>query len=467
MPLHTQVDESSQDEELEVNPVYVRELSAEIPRYRLPEHGVLPRTALQIVRDELILDGNARLNLATFVTTWMEPEADQLMAECAAKNMIDKDEYPQTAELERRCVNILSNLWNAPAGSSATGCSTTGSSEACMLGGMALLWRWRAQRQAAGLDATKPNLVMGSNVQVCWEKFCRYWQVEPHYVPMVPGRLHLRGAEAAAKCDENTIGVVAILGSTMDGSYEPVLEISQALDQLQAEQGHDIPVHVDGASGGFVAPFLQPDLEWDFRVPRVASINASGHKYGLVYPGVGWVMWRTPAALPDDLIFRVNYLGGEMPTFALNFSRPGAQVAAQYYNFVRLGYQGYLRVQQTCRDIALHLSGEIAKIGPFELLTEGKDLPVFAFKLRDDVTSYSVFDLSERLRMRGWQVPAYTFPADMTDTAVMRIVIRNGFSMDLANLLLSDMRLHVRFLEHHPQTQPPPEIQHMRQSFKH
>ena len=305
-----------------------------------------------------------------------------------------------------------------------------------MLGGMALLWRWRARRQAAGLDATKPNLVMGSNVQVCWEKFCRYWQVEPRYVPMVPGRLHLRGAEAAAKCDENTIGVVAILGSTMDGSYEPVLEISQALDRLQAEQGHDVPVHVDGASGGFVAPFLQPDLEWDFRVPRVASINASGHKYGLVYPGVGWVLWRTPDALPEDLIFRVNYLGGEMPTFALNFSRPGAQVAAQYFNFVRLGHQGYQRVQQTCQDVALHLSGEIAKMGPFELLSEGRDLPVFAFKLRDDITGYSVFDLSERLRMRGWQVPAYTFPADMTDTAVMRIVIRNGFSMDLANLLL-------------------------------
>jgi glutamate decarboxylase len=467
MALHTQVDESSQDAELDINPVYVRERSHEIPRYRLPEHSMLPATALQVVRDELILDGNARLNLATFVTTWMEPEAEVLMAECAAKNMIDKDEYPQTAELEHRCVNILSNLWNSPAGGTAAGCSTTGSSEACMLGGMALLWRWRARRQAAGLDAAKPNLVMGSNVQVCWEKFCRYWQVEPRYVPMVPERLHLRGAEAVAKCDEHTIGVVAILGSTMDGSYEPVLEISQALDRLQAERGHDVLVHVDAASGGFVAPFLQPDLEWDFRVPRVASINASGHKYGLVYPGVGWVMWRTPDALPKDLIFRVNYLGGEMPTFALNFSRPGAQVAAQYYNFIRLGRDGYQRVQQTCQDVALHLSGEIAKMGPFELLTEGRDLPVFAFKLRDDVTGYSVFDLSERLRMRGWQVPAYTFPADMTDTAVMRIVVRNGFSTDLANLLLSDMRLHVRFLEHHPQTQPPPEIQHKREAFRH
>jgi glutamate decarboxylase len=467
MPLHTQVDEDGQDVELEINPVYVREVDYKIPRYRLPQRGVLPRTALQVVRDELILDGNARLNLATFVTTWMEPEAEQLMAECADKNMIDKDEYPQTAELERRCVNILSRLWHAPAGSAATGCSTTGSSEACMLGGMALLWRWRARRRAAGADTAKPNLVMGSNVQVCWEKFCRYWQVEPRFVPMVPGRLHLRGAEAAAKCDENTIGVIAIMGSTMDGSYEPVLEISQALDRLQAEKGCDIPVHVDGASGGFVAPFLHPDLEWDFRVPRVASINTSGHKYGLVYPGVGWVIWRNPDALPEDLIFKVNYLGGQMPTFALNFSRPGSQVAAQYYNFIRLGSEGYRHVQQTCQDVALHLSGEIAKMGPFELLTDGRDLPVFAFKLRDDITSYSVFDLSDGLRQRGWQVPAYTFPDDMTDTAVMRIVVRNGFSMDLANLLLNDFRLHVRILEHHPQTQPPPEIQRKRRAFTH
>jgi len=308
---------------------------------------------------------------------------------------------------------------------------------------------------------------MGSNVQVCWEKFCRYWDVEPRYVPLVPGRYHLGAEEAAQLCDENTIGVVVIMGSTMDGSYEPVGEVNTALDTLQAAQGVDVPIHVDGASGGFIAPFLHPDLEWDFRVPRVASINTSGHKYGLVYPGVGWIIWRNEDALPDDLIFKVNYLGGEMPTFALNFSRPGAQVAAQYYNFLRLGFSGYRHVQQTCQDIALHLSSEIAKLGPFELLSEGKDLPVFAFKLRDEVTGYSVFDLSERLRQRGWQVPAYTFPDNLTDMAVMRIVIRNGFSMDLANLLLDDMRQHLRILEHHPQVQMPPELQAKRQSFAH
>jgi glutamate decarboxylase len=464
--LHRRVPEDESAAELDINPLYFREKNCEIPRYRLPEHGVLPRTALQVVRDELILDGNARLNLATFVTTWMEPEAEQLMAECSPKNMIDKDEYPQTAELEHRCVNILGHLWNAPH-EEAVGCSTTGSSEACMLGGMALLWRWRAKRRAAGKDTARPNLVMGSNVQVCWEKFCRYWDVEPKYVPLVPGRYHLGAPEAAALCDENTIGVVAIMGSTMDGSYEPVAELNRQLDTLQASSGLDVPIHVDAASGGFVAPFLQPATEWDFRLARVASINSSGHKYGLVYPGVGWIIWRGAEYLPEELVFKVNYLGGEMPTFALNFSRPGAQVAAQYYNFLRLGFSGYRNVQQTAQDIALYLSGEISKLGQFDLLSDGSDLPVFAFKLRDDVDKYSVFDISERLRMRGWQVPAYTFPENLTDMAVMRIVIRNGFSMDLANLLLDDFRLHLRILEDHPQTQMPPELQKKRESFAH
>jgi glutamate decarboxylase len=464
MALHKETGDAA---EVEINPVYVRELHLTVPRHRLARHGLLPGTALQAVRDELTLDGNARLNLATFVTTWMEPQAEQLMTECLSKNMIDKDEYPQTAELESRCVNILADLWHAPAGGAATGCSTTGSSEACMLGGMALLWRWRERRRAAGASTSRPNLVMGANVQVCWEKFCRYWEVEPRKVPMEPGRLHLRGPQAAAQCDENTIGVVAILGSTMDGSYEPVAEISAELDKLAAAGGPDVSIHVDAASGGFVAPFLQPDLVWDFQVSRVTSINASGHKYGLVYPGVGWAVWRDAACLPEDLVFKVNYLGGEMPTFALNFSRSGANVAAQYYNFLRLGFEGYQRVQQACQDVALHLSGEIAKIGPFELLTEGHDLPVFAFRVRDENAPFTVFDLSERLRTRGWLVPAYTFPENMTSTAVLRVVVRNGFSTDLSDLLVSDLRKHVRALTMHPYGHVPLAPEGERQSFAH
>jgi glutamate decarboxylase len=453
--------------DVDVNPLYVRLVHHTVPAHALPESEMLPDTALEVVRDELALDGNPSLNLATFVTTWMEPQARVLMAECFDKNMIDKDEYPQTAELEARCVSILADLWHAPDGNGATGCSTTGSSEACMLAGMALLWRWRKRRSDAGVAADRPNLVMGANVQVCWLKFCRYWQVEPKLVPMEQGRYHLTGPEAVAQCDENTIGVVAILGSTMDGSYEPVAEISRELDTLAADGGPDVPVHVDAASGGFVAPFIQPDLTWDFRVPRVASINSSGHKYGLVYPGVGWAVWRDAADLPKDLVFDVNYLGGQMPTFALNFSRPGSQVAAQYYNFLRLGFRGYQRVQQASQDVAVHLSGRIAQMGPFELITEGRDLPVFAFKIADPAVGYTVFDLSERLRARGWLVPAYTFPENLTDTAVLRIVVRNGFTLDLADLFLSDLDRNCRMLAAHPNSNVPLVPDGERQSFAH
>jgi glutamate decarboxylase len=467
MPLHKDARRSGRPAEFDINPLYVRLAHHPVPRHTLPQEPMLPDTALEVVRDELMLDGNARLNLATFVTTWMEPQAKVLMTECLEKNMIDKDEYPQTAELEARCVNILASLWHAPECVDATGCSTTGSSEACMLAGMALLWRWRARRREAGAAADRPNLVMGSNVQVCWEKFCRYWQVEPRLVPMAKGRYHLTGPEAAARCDENTIGVVAVLGSTMDGSYEPVSEINEHLDKLAAAGGPDVPIHVDGASGGFVAPFLQPDLDWDFRVPRVASINASGHKYGLVYPGVGWVVWREASALPDDLVFNVNYLGGEMPTFALNFSRPGAHVAAQYYNFLRLGFAGYQRVHQACQDVAVHMSSRIAKMGPFELISAGRDLPVFAFRLASPQPTYTVFDLTERLRGRGWLVPAYTFPEDLTDMAVIRVVVRNGFTRDLADLFLTDLEHHWRTLAAHLHDCPPLVPEGKRKSFSH
>jgi glutamate decarboxylase len=409
------------------------------PTDRLGDRPIPAETAYQLVHDELMLDGNARLNLATFVTTWMEAPARRLMAECAEKNMIDKDEYPQTAELERRCVSILGNLWHSPDPNRSIGCSTTGSSEACMLGGLALKRRWTRRRSVAGLSQARPNLVMGVNVQVCWEKFCNYWEVEPRTVPMEGDRFHLSAEEAVARCDENTIGVVAVLGSTFDGSYEPVAEISARLDDLRARTGLDIPIHVDGASGAMIAPFLDEELVWDFRLSRVASINTSGHKYGLVYPGVGWVLWRDHDSLPEELVFNVNYLGGNMPTFALNFSRPGAEVVAQYYTFLRLGFEGFRTVQQASRDIATGLAESIGRLGPFELITRGDELPVFAFTTRSDVSAYNVFDVARRLRERGWLVPAYTFPENRQDVSVLRVVVRNGFSNDLATLFLEDL----------------------------
>ncbi|MGW6270520.1 MULTISPECIES: glutamate decarboxylase [unclassified Streptomyces] len=450
MPLHRSEDPNgaSEGRTLAVNPFLFGEanpvsgMTEAPPKHRLPDGPLPPATAYQLVHDELMLDGNSRLNLATFVTTWMEPQAGVLMAECRDKNMIDKDEYPHTAELERRCVAMLADLWHAPDPAGAVGCSTTGSSEACMLAGMAFKRRWakdKRNRDRYPSPAARPNLVMGVNVQVCWEKFCTFWEVEARQVPMEGDRYHLDPVAAAELCDENTIGVVAVLGSTFDGSYEPVAELCAALDDLQERTGLDIPVHVDGASGAMVAPFLDEDLEWDFRLPRVASINTSGHKYGLVYPGVGWALWRDADALPEELVFRVNYLGGDMPTFALNFSRPGAQVAAQYYTFLRLGREGYRAVQQAARTVATGLAERVEALGDFRLITRGDQLPVFAFTTRDEVTAYDVFDVSRRLRERGWLVPAYTFPAHREDLAVLRVVCRNGFTADLAELFLTDL----------------------------
>jgi glutamate decarboxylase len=437
-----------------LRPMYARQwLLGPTPRHVMPEDGMPPSVAYHLIHDELIVDGSSRFNLATFCGTWMEPEAVRLMSETFDKNMIDKDEYPQTAEIEMRCVHMLAELWHAPDANAAPGTSTIGSSEACMLGGMALKWRWREKMQQAGKPTDRPNLVLGTNTQVCWHKFVRYWDIEERPVPLEGDRFTTDPERAAAMCDENTIGVVAVLGSTFTGDYEDVEALSAALDRLQEKTGLDIPIHVDGASGAFVAPFLQPQVRWDFRLPRVKSINTSGHKYGLVYPGVGWVVWREPADLHPGLVFKVDYLGGSMPTLAINFSRPASQVVAQYYNLIRLGKAGYQAIHQACQDVAVYLARQIEAIGPFELVSQGTDLPVFAWKLKHDA-HWSLYDLADRLRDRGWQVPAYRMPANREDLVVQRAVIRNGFTRDLADLLVRDIRRHLDWFASQPGLRP-------------
>jgi glutamate decarboxylase len=398
-----------------------------------------------------MLDGNSRQNLATFCQTWLEPEIHDLMDLTIDKNMIDKDEYPQTAELEARCVHMMADLWNSPDAANTLGTSTTGSSEAAMLGGMALLWNWRARQKAAGKTTNTPNIITGP-VQVCWHKFARYWDVELREIPMEGDRLIMNAAEVIKRVDENTIGVVPTLGVTFTCDFEPVKEVSDALDKLQKETGLDIPIHVDGASGGFLAPFVFPDLEWDFRLERVKSINTSGHKFGLSPLGVGWIVWRDKEDLPEDLIFNVNYLGGNMPTFALNFSRPGGQIVAQYYNFLRLGREGYRKIHQACYEIAQYLADEIGKMGPFDIIYDGRGgIPALAWKLKEGIDhDFTLFDLADRLRTRGWLVPAYTLPPNREDLAIQRILVKHGFSRDLASLLLDDYRDAMTHFDRHP-----------------
>ena len=411
-----------------------------------PDEQILPPTAYQIVHDEIMLDGNARLNLATFVGTWMGDYADRLYAESFDKNMIDKDEYPRTAAIEERCWRMLADLWNTDP-KAAIGTSTIGSSEACMLGGLALKRRWQLARRSAGKDTSKPNLVMSSAVQVVWEKFCNYWDIEPRYVPVTDEHPCLDGTDLAEYVDENTIGVVAIMGVTYTGVYEPVTKIAAALDEIHKSTGLDIPIHVDGASGGMVAPFLQPEIEWDFRVPRVHSISTSGHKYGLVYPGVGWVVWAKEEYLPEDLIFKVSYLGGEMPTLALNFSRPGAQVVLQYFTFLRMGRDGYRRVHEASRSVAKSIATAVDKMPEFEIIADGSDIPVVAWRFAAGLSKpWTLFDLSDRLRAKGWQVPSYPLPDNLSDRIVQRVVVRNGLGEELAASLIEDIRAEVAAL---------------------
>lgn len=431
-----------------------RSMDSSIPRWQIPETELSGSAAYQLIHDEMSLDGNPLLNLASFVTTWMDPEAQLLMQEALPKNFIDAEEYPQTAEIERRCVSIIADLFHAQAsGQQAMGTSTVGSSEAIHLCGLALKWNWRKRRAAAGLSTSTPNIVMGANVQVVWEKFVRYFDIEARYVDMAPGRSIIGVPEVLALVDENTIAVVGILGSTYTGEFEPIEALDAAIVELNAKTGWQVPIHVDAASGGFVAPFAYPDLKWDFRLPSVRSINASGHKYGLVYPGVGWAIWRDTSDLPDELLFHDNYLGNDQITFDLNFSKGSSQIIGQYYNFLRLGRDGYTRIMNNLLDTANEIADAIIATGDFELVSSRQALPLVTVKLKGK-RRYTCHDLSEELRLRGWIVPAYTLPPKLDDVEVLRIVVREGFSRDMADNLILDLTAAVAKLGQSPPAKP-------------
>ncbi|QQE11452.1 glutamate decarboxylase [Planctomycetota bacterium] len=420
-----------------------------IPKYELPEKGMPSKIAYRVIRDELNLDGNPSLNLASFVTTWMDDYANRLLSESLGKNYIDQDEYPQTTKIQNYCVNMIARLFHAPEIEDSVGTGTIGSSEAIHLAGLAMKWNWRDKLIKKGKNPGKPNIIMGQNVQVVWEKFARYFEVEPRYVKLTKDRYVIGVEEAMALIDENTIGVIGILGSTYTGEYEPIEELNNALEKLNKDKGWDVPLHVDAASGGFVAPFTDPLLRWDFRLSCVQSINVSGHKYGLVYPGIGWVVWRSKKELPEDLIFHVNYLGGDQPTFNLNFSKSASSVLGQYYNFLYLGNDGYRDIMVSLQHIAEYLTEEIEKIGQFKILSKLGHLPVVAFALKSKAIKkgYSVYDLSEKLRERGWIVPAYTMAPDAQDISVLRVVVKECMSMDMAQLLIEDLTRAVNWFE--------------------
>ena len=409
-----------------------------IPKYEIPDEGMPPRAAYQLIREELNLDGNPTLNLASFVTTWMEPEANQLIMDSVGKNFVDNDEYPQTEKIQTRVVNMLARLFNSPEKSESLGTATIGSSEAIMLGLLAHKWSWKKRRQAEGKSYDKPNIVMGADVHTAWEKFALYFDVELKLIPLEKDRHIVTTADIEREIDENTICVGAVLGTTFTGQMDPIKEINDLLVNIKKTKGWNIPIHVDAASGGFITPFLNPEIEWDFRLEQVKSINVSGHKYGLVYPGVGWLIFCDKHDLPEDLIFEVNYLGGLMPNYSLNFSKASNTIIAQYYNLIRLGKKGYQDILQILLVNAIYLAHKLENSGRFEVINKEILFPLVAVKLKDNA-KFTVFDLSEKLRQKGWIVPAYTLPANADDIAVMRMVIKENFGRDMVEMLYTDI----------------------------
>ncbi len=411
-----------------------------IPKFDIPENGMDPKAAYQIIHDELNIDGNPSLNLASFVTTWMEDEAKQLIIENLNKNFVDQDEYPQTGLIQERVVNMLARLCNAQDQDEYVGTATIGSSEAIMLGLLAHKWTFRKRKEKMGKDFSKPNIVVGADVHVVWEKFAKYFDVEMRMIPMKRNDYTLDVDDVRSAIDENTMCVGAVLGTTFTGQLDPIEDINNMLLEVKNEKGWDIPIHVDAASGGFIVPFLYPNLKWDFRLSQVRSINISGHKYGLVYPGVGWLLFKDKTDLPEDLIFYVNYLGGEEATYTLNFSRGSSMIIAQYYNLLRLGRNGYKRIMKNAISNAKYLISEIKKLDYFEIVNDSIKLPVVTLSVLENA-GFDVYELSAKLRQRGWIVPAYNLPKNAEDTHILRIVVKENFSRDMADILLHDIKL--------------------------
>ena len=410
------------------------------PDHELPPEGMTPLAAKRLISREMVLDGIPERNLATFVTTWMEPEAQEIISGSLDRNFIDHAEYPQTAEIEQRCIRMLATLFHAPG--ETTGARTQGSSEAIMLGALSLKWKWRQRREAAGKDTSRPNLIFGGDVHVVWEKFCRYFDVEPRIVPLQPDKYTIGPEDVEPHVDENTIGVAAVLGTTFTGHKDDIVGINDLLVSLRDDKGLDVPLHIDGASGAFVWPFLYPDSEWDFRLEQVRSINASGHKFGLVYPGIGWLIFREKADLAEDLVFYENYLGKTDATFTLNFSTGSSMVLAQYYNFIRFGHNGYRYVMEVMQSNAKLLAEEITKMGRFKVIgAEEEQLPLVAFNLADpEGEPFDEFDVAWQVAAeRGWMLPAYTMPPKADHVKMLRALVKLNLSHALVSTLGDDI----------------------------
>lgn len=413
----------------------------------IPNGSTTPQIAYQMVKDETFAQTNPRLNLATFVTTYMDEYATRLMNESVSMNYIDQTEYPRVAVMCSKCINIMANLWNTPETNKwKAGALAIGSSEACMLGALAALKRWKQRRKAAGKPCDKPNIVITTAYQVVWEKFANFWDVEMRCVPLTAEHPTLDIDKAISLCDENTICVVPVLGVTWSGLNDDVEALDAALDKYNAATGNEVCIHIDAATGGFILPFIEPEKKWDFRLKWVLSISTSGHKFGLVYPGLGWVIWKDKKYLPGEMAFTVNYLGAEVTQVGLNYSRPAAQILGQYYQFIRLGFEGYKNVQFNSLSVARYLHEKIGSMEAFQPYAPEVPNPIFVWRMKAEYqksAKWTLYDLQDKLTQKGWFVPAYTMPANIEDMVVMRVLCKQGFSRDMADQLIDDINFAV------------------------
>ncbi len=411
----------------------------QLPHTKLAYSSIESNVAFNLIYEELELETNEKQNLATFCQTYMEPEADLLIKTSLSKNAIDKTEYPKVTDFENRCLKIIEHLWH---GENTLGTSTIGSSEACMLAGINMKKRW----QKANPNLTKPNLIISSCYQVCWEKFAVYFDVELKIIPISKYNISLDIDAALNLIDENTIGIVAIAGVTYTGLIDDIKYLDTQLTKYNSTANFKLYIHVDAASGGLYLPFIKPDIIWDFRLNNVISINASGHKSGLTYPGIGWILFKNNLHVEQEILFDVAYLGGSVSTMGINFSHSASHIVAQYYNFSRFGFSGYKKIHQKTHDVAKYIYTELKKLNIFSFINHAENMPVLCYSLKENV-NFNLYALSDELLKNSWQVPTYELPCNLEKITIQRIVIRADLSFEYAQNLINDIKNAVVKLE--------------------
>jgi len=415
------------------------------PLDSLYESKMSASEAYEIVNSESYFDGDPQLNLATFVSTWMEPTAIELMKKNLDKNYIDKLIYPQTIEIEKRCVSILANLYNANIKDNPTGTSTIGSTEAALLAALNYKFMWK--KWAAAHELKDPEIIIGTNVQVCWDKFAKYFEVKPIKIPVGPDH-KININEVAKHLSDKTICVVGILGNTFTGEFDDIKGLNDAVDNYNRNHKWQIPIHIDAAIGGFIAPFYKKykDIPWDFRLKWVKSINISAHKYGLVYPGLGWAIWRNKNDLDKELIFTIDYLGGSQDDFSLNFSRNASNVIAQYYNLTRLGAEGYEEIMNYLYEIQDYFLKKITNLRLyntkiFNVVNSTPDIPIIVISLTKEgkALGLDLATIAIKMKEYGWSIPVYPLPIPLHNEIVMRMVLKVGFNFGMADKLYENI----------------------------